>query len=156
MQYYNAFWETAGVPGTGLTVSCTIGNYIQSVPVINGGSGFTRPPTFTISDSGTGTGAAAVAVMSGPLPTDVLTYFATSGWLTTKVQSTSGSPVLPATNAFVTNWVGQLRAYWANHRVYRPAIHIACWWQRLRRNALREQYLLHGQEQIKGGHAVEY
>ena len=108
VQYYNAFWETAGVPGTGLTVSCTIGNYIQSVPVINGGSGFTRPPTFTISDSGTGTGAAAVAVMSGPLPTDVLTYFATSGWLTTKVQSTSGLLVPPATNAFVTNWVGQL------------------------------------------------
>ena len=96
-----------GGSGTGLTVSCTIGNYIQSAPVTNPGSELTAPPTFTITD-GTGAGAAAVAVMSGPLSTDVLTYSASSGWLTTKVNSTSGLLRLPRPTAPVTNWVGQL------------------------------------------------
>ena len=110
----NRAWQSAGVSGSGLTVSCTIGNYIQSVPVTNGGSGFTSPPTFSISDSGAGAGAAVVPVMSGPLSTDVLTYSATSGWLTTQIESTTGTVltsgllVPPATNATVTNWVGQL------------------------------------------------
>jgi hypothetical protein len=109
IQYnYNSGWTTVSLPGSGLTVSCTIGNYIQSVPVTNGGNGFTSPPTFTISDSGSGAGAAVVPVMSGPLPTDVITYSATSGWLTTKVQSTTSLLVPASTNAPVTNWVGQL------------------------------------------------
>ena len=40
--------------GLGPRYSSTIGKYIQSIPVTNGGSGFTSPPTFTISDSGSG------------------------------------------------------------------------------------------------------
>ena len=137
VQYSNGFWETAAVPGSGLTVSCTIGNYIQSVPVTNGGSGFTRPPTFTISDSGTGTGAAAIAVMSGPLA-DGRTHVLCDLGLADDQGPIDVGPARAARNQCVCDQLGwpTRRADRANDRVYRPAIHIACWWQCLRRNAL--------------------
>ncbi len=43
-----------GGGGTGATITATIGKYVQSIPVTNGGSGFTSPPTFTITDTGSG------------------------------------------------------------------------------------------------------
>jgi hypothetical protein len=87
--------------GPNASITCTIGNYVQSVPVMNGGSGFTSPPTITIHDTGSGTGAVAAPIMSGPLSSDVLTYSAASQWLTTALSFialggniTSGSPTV--------------------------------------------------------------
>lgn len=97
-------WTTVPVPGAGLVVTATVGNYIQSVPVVDGGSQMTEPPAITITDA-TGTGAAAVAVMSGPGPADILTYTTTANWVTTNFTGFSPAPV---TNAAVFNSVGQL------------------------------------------------
>lgn len=106
-----------GGGGTGLIVNCTIGNYIQSIPVISSSNDFTGLPTLTITDNGSGGGAIAVAVMSGPSNTDVITYSANAGWLTTKIMSTtfktviaSNLAVAPATNASVLNSVGQFES----------------------------------------------
>ncbi len=100
-------WWASGVPGTGLTVSAVIGNYIQTIPVTNPGTGFTSPPTFTIADS-TGTLASCVPVMTGCASTDVVTCSAAAGWLTTSILGVGGYSVPAMTNAAVANSVGQL------------------------------------------------
>ena len=78
------------------TITCNVSNYIQSVPVTNHGSGFTSPPTYTITDS-TGSGAVAAPIMNGPASTDTCTYTVADGWLTTTL-----GPVLGATNGAPT------------------------------------------------------
>jgi hypothetical protein len=65
--------------GTPVLVNGAIG----SVPVRSSPVNLTAAPTIAISDGGPGTGAVAVPLMSGPLPTDVITYSALPGWLTT-------------------------------------------------------------------------
>jgi hypothetical protein len=91
--------------GSGATLTCTVGNYIQSIPVIHSSSDFTSPPTITIHDTGSGTGAVAAPIMSGPLSSDVLTYSASGQWLTTALSFTalagnitSGSPTVTGMN----------------------------------------------------------
>ena len=37
--------------GSAATITCQVSNYIQSIPVTSHGTGFTSPPTFTITDS---------------------------------------------------------------------------------------------------------
>ena len=78
---------------------------LVSTPGIN----FTGPPTFTISDpGGSGTGATCVSVMTGPLPSDVVTYSTVDGWIRATVQGVTGLTLTGVTNAPVTNWGGQL------------------------------------------------
>ena len=104
----NATWGQLGtVPGTGLTVTVTIGNYIQSCPILSSATGMTAPPAISISDS-SGAGAVAVAVMSGPLSTDTITYSAPAGWLLATVGQETGFPAPAAVAASLGNWVGQL------------------------------------------------
>lgn len=103
-----ATWTNTGaVPGTGLVVTATVGKYIQSVPVVSGGSAMTAPPTITISDSGSGSGATAVAVMTGPLSTDTITYTTTPHWINATALGLGQLFPPPATNATVANWAGQ-------------------------------------------------
>jgi hypothetical protein len=69
-------------------------NVIVSIPVTNPGTGYTSAPTITLTDGGSGAGAVAVAIMSGPLSTDTVTYSAPANWLATVLP-----PVTPADSA---------------------------------------------------------
>jgi hypothetical protein len=89
--------------GSGATLACKVGNYILDIPVTNGGSGFTSPPTFTITDTGSGAGAVAAPIMTGPLSTDTVTFTAASQWLSTTLGNTLG-----ASSATMANFVGTL------------------------------------------------
>lgn len=82
-------------------ITCNVNSYITSIPVINPGSGFTSPPTYTITDP-TGSGAVAVPIMTGPFSTDSLTYSVGDGWLTTSAGIAIGS------SGVLTNFVGKL------------------------------------------------
>jgi len=85
-------------------ISITLVNgVIKSIPVTSPGSGYTSAPTITITDGGSGSGAVAVALMSGPAPTDVVTYSAPANWL-----STSSGSVPAATSVPMLNFAGQL------------------------------------------------
>jgi hypothetical protein len=95
-----------GGGGTGLVVTGTIGNYIQSVPITDPGLGYTSPPTLTITDS-TGTGAVASVTMAGPAATDVLTYTVADRWLSVTINGVIGA-VGGATAGPMANWLGQL------------------------------------------------
>lgn len=88
---------------TGNTISNGI---ISAISLISGGSGYTSAPTITVTDS-TGSGAVVVAIMSGIVSTDVVTYTAPYGWL----QATSA--VGAAANASAMNLQGQLES-WMN------------------------------------------
>ena len=94
----------SGGGGSGASFTAHVNNIIVSIPVTNGGSGYTSPPTIAITDS-TGSGAVAVPLMGGAQPSDVVTYSAAASWL-----STSVSAAAAATNAAVTNYAGQLES----------------------------------------------
>ncbi len=138
--------------GTGATATATLsGGSVSSITITLPGACYTKPPTVTItraSGDTTGTGATATATI-GPfwtnsshqwpyvvyqLPTqasstDVLTFSAPSGWLTTSAGS------LPAvTLAPITNFVGQLEtapvgwgycSFGTNHGVMGLGINVA-------------------------------
>jgi Bacterial Ig-like domain len=91
-----------GGTGSGGSIICHITNVIAAIPVTNPGSGYTKPPTITISDGGSGTGATAVVLMSGVGPTDVAVYSAVDSWA-----SATNGPVGAATNVPVANYSGQ-------------------------------------------------
>ena len=103
--------------GGSVTVSATIGNYIQSIPVLTPGVGYKSPPSYTIADS-TGSGAHAVPTMTGPLATDVITVSYPSNLFSTLYQPQSALlndqtfaviGLHPGvTNGAVTNSVGHL------------------------------------------------
>ena len=98
---------TVSLSGGGYSVAassltCTVSNVIASVPVTGAGSGYTSPPTISITDS-TGSGAVAVAVMGGVQPSDVVTYSAARQWVSTA----NGYPAA-TTSAAVANYSGQL------------------------------------------------
>jgi Bacterial Ig-like domain len=89
--------------GTNATYTCTVGNYILEIPPTNVGSGFTSPPTFTITDTGSGAGAVTAPIMTGPLSTDVVTFSAAPQWLNTSLGNTT-----EASSETLTNFVGTL------------------------------------------------
>ena len=91
-----------GAGGTAATITCHVSNYVQSVPVVSGGSGYTSAPTITITDS-SGSGCVPAVIMSGPAPTDTITYSAPAGWLTTSLGSTSAAVAAPVTNSVGQN-----------------------------------------------------
>lgn len=109
-QSVNDSWTNAGVSGSGLVVHATVGNYVVPPGITNGGTGFTSPPTFTITDSGSGGGATCVSVMSGPLSTDSVTCSTVDSWILTTVGLQTGLSPAPLTNATVVNSVGKLEA----------------------------------------------
>lgn len=84
------------------TITAHVSHYIQSVPVLTPGSGYTSPPTISFTDS-TGSGAVAAPIMNGPAATDTCTYTVADGWLTTTFGFTGG-----ATNGAMQNNVGVL------------------------------------------------
>lgn len=101
---YTTATATIAAPTSGVTatVTATVSNYVASVPVTSPGSGYTSPPSITIS-GGSGTGATVMPIMTGVSNTDVITYSAPANWFATAL----GSPV-GASNTAVTNWTGQL------------------------------------------------
>jgi hypothetical protein len=102
-------WINSPVPGSGLTVTATIGTYVIPPLVTTPGTGYTSPPTIAITDpGGSGTGATCVPVMTGPLSTDTITYSAPAGWVTTSIDGIPGFHTPAATNVPVTNSVGVL------------------------------------------------
>ena len=97
----------SGGGGSGATFhAATISNVIAYIPVTSSNSNLTGPPAITITD-GTGTGAVAVPVMSGIQPSDVVTYTASDGWLTTAAGLAPAAPSVYSTGS-VANYVGQL------------------------------------------------
>ena len=95
--------NTNGQGGTGASVKGVVSYAIASVPVTNAGTGYTSPPTITISDT-TGSGAVAVPLMGGVQPSDVVTYSALQDdWFTSAAGSVSA--ILSGT---VANYSGQL------------------------------------------------
>ena len=94
--------NNSAVPGV---LECNVSTYLTGIPVINDGSGFTSPPTFTITDGGSGSALYAVPIMTGPLSTDALTYSWAAGGITTNLGSTA-----VATNAPITNFGGCSKA----------------------------------------------
>ena len=85
-----------------------IGNYIQSCPIVSGGTGLLAPPTITITDSGSGAGAAAVAVMTGPLSTDTISYACAGRMALGRRRQPGGTSCPRQAGAAMSNWVGQL------------------------------------------------
>ena len=102
---------TIGPAGSTVQIPPAVSQYIAYVPVTGGGSNLLAPPTFSVSDS-TGSGASFLAIMSGVLSTDTMTYSAPANWLTCNVGGVNLSPLPSATNAAMANYVGQ----------YEPAI----------------------------------
>ena len=101
-------WIISPVAGSGLIVTATIGHYVVPPAITSPGTGATAPVVFTITDTGgSGTGATCVAVMSGPAPTDTITYSMPTNALGVQVNSLFGS-IPPAVNATVTNSRGSL------------------------------------------------
>lgn len=89
--------------GTGCTFTCVVGNCIENIPVLQGGSNLLLPPVITIIDNGPGAGAIASPTMSGPTASDIVTYSAPDNWLVTSAGSVTG-----ATNAPMFNYYGQI------------------------------------------------
>ena len=84
-------------PGYAFNHPTVTSGVILSIPVVHPGTGYTSQPTVSITDS-TGSGAVAVAMMSGPAPTDIVTYSAPSGWISTSAGSTSSISNAPMFN----------------------------------------------------------
>ena len=79
-------WALSPVPGSGLVVTGHVGNYVIAPDIEESGTGFVSPPVFAITDpGGSGTGATCVPVMTGPSPSDTLTFTAPAGLFGTAV-----------------------------------------------------------------------
>ena len=88
--------------GSGASITANVLNVIATIPVTSAGSGYTSPPTITISD-GTGSGAVAVPTMAGVQPADVVTYSIGDNCIATAVGYAG-----KATSASIANYAGQL------------------------------------------------
>lgn len=99
-------WSGGG--GTGLVFGTPVvtGGAIVSVPVVQGGSGFTSQPVITITDAA-GTGAQVASIMGGVGPLDFVQYSASAAWLTAVSGPASAAPSTTATGD-VANYSGQL------------------------------------------------
>ena len=93
------------VAGATITVSNGV---IGSVPVLSPGVGYTTTPTITITDGGPGTGVVAAPIMTGPMATDLVSYSAPAGWLTT-----AAGAVPASTNAAMFSFNGELEPNFA-------------------------------------------
>jgi hypothetical protein len=92
--------EIEGNPGAPAAATATVvSGFVVGATVTNGGSGYTDPPTVTIS--GNGTGAAATAIVAGGSVTEINITNAGSGY-TTGATITIAPPPSP----FVVNYSG--------------------------------------------------
>ena len=96
------------IPGSGLVVTANIGHYVVPPAITSPGTGATGQVVFTITDTGgSGTGATCVSVMSGPAPTDTITYSMPVNALGVTINSDFAA-IPPAVNATATNSRGSL------------------------------------------------
>jgi hypothetical protein len=95
--------------GNSTVVRANVNDYIAEIPVTRPGSGFTSPPTFTISQRGASATRAAVpvAIMAGVSPGDTVEYSASGGWLDPTMGGSPLGGIRPVANAMMANFSGQ-------------------------------------------------
>jgi hypothetical protein len=89
----NSWTQSAGNPGVGAAATAnTTAGFVIGATITNGGSGYTSPPTVTIS--GLGNGAAATAIISDGVVTGITITNAGSGY-TGGASISIAPPVIP-------------------------------------------------------------